>query len=297
MKRDDFDRAAEFIWRHARLLDRRRFAHTFDSHDPDGVAAAVLAYRNPDGGFGNALEPDCRTPHSQPQATKIGLEVLAEVDRLDEEVAQAAAAWLSTIADTDGGVPFCLPTVAGFPRAPWWEPEGDPPRPNINPTAALVGRLRHAGLGDAWLDRAELWCFDEFERRFDAGDVPSQYDVPCLAELCAHGLDRERAHRGLDRLRDLLRSGAIIPLDPADRGGEDTHTPLQMAPRPDHPLWASFTDDVIDGFLDRLETDQQEDGGWSITWPAPGETAILEWRGERTFDALRTLHAYGRLAV
>ena len=49
------DAAADFLWRHGRLLERRRFTHRFDRPDPDGVAAAVLAYRNPDGGFGQAL--------------------------------------------------------------------------------------------------------------------------------------------------------------------------------------------------------------------------------------------------
>jgi hypothetical protein len=95
----DVDRAAEFLWRHARLLERRRFAHRFDRPDADGVAAAVLAYRNPDGGFGQVLEPDCRTPHSQPQATRLALGALADVGRLDPKVAEGAAAWAAVRLD------------------------------------------------------------------------------------------------------------------------------------------------------------------------------------------------------
>ena len=165
----DVDRASEFLLRHARLLERRRFAHRVDRPDPGGVAAAVLAYRNPDGGFGQALEPDCRTPHSQPQATRLALGALADVGRLDPEVAEGAAAWAATVLAPEGGLPFCLPTVVGYPRAPWWEPGGDPPPAGITPTGGLVGRLREAGVAAAWRDRAEAWCFAELDRTVAAG--------------------------------------------------------------------------------------------------------------------------------
>ena len=52
---DAFKRAADFIWRNARLLDRFRFAF----HFLDGSQAAVLntlrCYQNQDGGFGNGV--------------------------------------------------------------------------------------------------------------------------------------------------------------------------------------------------------------------------------------------------
>lgn len=264
---------------------------------PDAVAAAVLAYQNPDGGFGNALEPDCRTPHSQPEATRIGLSVLASVGRLGPHVAQQAAGWLGSIVTPEGGIPFCLPTVAGYPRAPWWEPEGDPPPPNINPTAALVALLRAADAQAPWLDEAEAWCFGAFDRMVRTGEAPNQYQVPGLADLCVHAADSERSRRVLADLQRFVRDGKVIPLDAAVRPGNDTHTPLDVAAHPDHPLRSAFSDDVIEKFLDRLESDQQADGGWPIDWPAPGETAVWEWRGARTVDALETLRAYGRLRV
>jgi hypothetical protein len=51
---------------------------------------------------------------------------------------------------------------------------------------------------------------------------------------------------------------------------------------------------VIDGHLDRLQRDQQPDGGWAITWEPPGAAATLEYRGVETLRALRVLAAYGR---
>ena len=289
------DAAADFLWRHGRLLERRRFTHRFERPDPDGVAAAVLAYRNPDGGFGQALEPDCRTPHSQPQATRLALGALADVARLDRTVADGAAAWVQTILAAEGGVPFCLPTVEGYPRAPWWDPGGDPAPASVTPTGGLVGRLRGAGVEAPWLDRAEAWCFAELDRVVAAGGAPSQYHVHDLAELCEGAADRAVAARAAGVLRELLAAGRVIPLAPGAGDSPDTHTPLDLAPTPDHPLRAAFPDGTIDVFLDRLAAEQQEDGGWPIDWPAPGATAVSEWRGVRTLAALEVLTAYGRL--
>lgn len=60
----DFEKAAEFIWRNARLLERRIFEYTFQGGESHQVIHALKAYQNDDGGFGHAMEPDLRTPDS-----------------------------------------------------------------------------------------------------------------------------------------------------------------------------------------------------------------------------------------
>jgi hypothetical protein len=108
--------------------------------------------------------------------------------------------------------------------------------------------------------------------------------------------DQERARPVLDALGEALGRGRVVPLDPAARPPTpDTHTPLQFATSPEHPLRRFFSDAIIEGFLDRLIAAQREDGGWPIDWPAPGTTAIHEWRAIRTLEALQTLSAFGRL--
>src|SRR5262249_18976155 len=69
----DLDAAAQFVHSNGRLLERRRFEHLFVAPDPDGVLRAVEAYKNSDGGVG-AMEPDLRTPASQPSAVLYALE-------------------------------------------------------------------------------------------------------------------------------------------------------------------------------------------------------------------------------
>ena len=67
-KTPDFDAAAGFLTAGARVLDRRVFQRLFSGGAAEPVRDAVAAYRNADGGFGHALEPDLRTPASQPAA-------------------------------------------------------------------------------------------------------------------------------------------------------------------------------------------------------------------------------------
>ena len=54
-----FEQAKAFIWKNARLLERRQFAYHFEGGSREGVVAVLRAYQNSDGGFGNALEPIC----------------------------------------------------------------------------------------------------------------------------------------------------------------------------------------------------------------------------------------------
>jgi hypothetical protein len=101
--RADVNAAERFLLANARLLDRHRLAVLLHDGPIEPVLDALRAYRNPDGGFGHALEPDIRAPSSEPSATMRALEVLEEVGALDDPMAGEAAAWVASIAEPDGG--------------------------------------------------------------------------------------------------------------------------------------------------------------------------------------------------
>ena len=285
---DLLDAAAGFVWRTARLLDRHRFAHLFLDGDRAPVLAALAAYQNPDGGFGNALEPDLRGPASQPEPVEVAFGVLDEVGAMDHPMVAAACDWLVTATTPDGGVPFVLPSAAEHPRAPWWETQPDPPA-NLVPTAAIAGLLHKHRVAHPWLEGATGYSW----RAIDAMARTSPYEVRAVLPFLDHVPDRDRAEAAFSRVGALTLDQGLVALDPGATG--EVHTPLDYAPTPGTMARRLFDDDVIAAHLDHLVASQQPDGGWNVSFPAWTEAAGLEWRAWATVHNLTVLRAYGRL--
>ncbi|HJN14740.1 MAG TPA: hypothetical protein QGH10_04590 [Armatimonadota bacterium] len=281
------DRAADFIWKNARLLDRQRFAHHFLGGSRDGVVSALQAYQNDDGGFGNALEPDMRCPTSQPQFQEVGLRILDEVG-FGGGMVEGACNFLQTIATDEGGVPWALANVDPYPHAPWWAPE-EVLKANINPTGAIAGLLHKRGVHHAWLAGATEFCW----RVIDGGIANDPHGLMCVLTFLENAPDQDRARAAFETIGGLIFDQGLVCMDPDDPGY--VKKPLDWAPRPESWCRALFNDEVIGTHLDALEARQAEDGGWCISWEAVSPSCELEWRGVLTVDALLTMRAYGRL--
>ena len=115
----DLAAAAQFIAGSARLLERRRFGYFEGDGSSEAVVRALDAYRNADGGIGH-LEPDIRTPASQPTCVLYALEILHEVEAGDLSLGYARSRLARDGDVDDGGVPFILETAKGWPMAPWF---------------------------------------------------------------------------------------------------------------------------------------------------------------------------------
>jgi hypothetical protein len=285
----DLSAATAFVWRTARLLDRLRFAYLFLTGQRDPVLSALRAYRNPDGGFGNALEPDFRGPVSQPVTVASALEILDGVDALGDPMVGPALDFLSTVTAPDGGLPFVLPSVGDYPRAPWWEPQGDDPPGSLFPTAAIAALLHKHRVDHAWLDAATGFCW----RRIESVGSTYPYEMRAILPFLDHAPDRPRAEEAFSRIGPKIFEQELVTLDPEAPG--EVHTPLDFAPYPESLARRLFEDEVIELHLDTLSAAQQEDGGWTFNWPEWNQATTLEWRGFMTVRALSTLRAYGRL--
>ncbi len=281
----DLAAAAEFVLREARLLDRHRFVHRFGDGAPEAVLAALLAYQNDDGGFGNALEPDLRGPGSQPVPLEHALKILDEIDLFDEDIVVRACDWLASVSTDAGGVPFVLETVADGPHAPWWEPTGEA---SPNPTAGIAGLLHKRAVDHPWLGRATDYLWDALEH---ADGLGADDAISVLAFL-EHAPDSDRAEAVFERLSERILN-ELVALDPSTPGY--VKTPLEFAPRPDALARRLFDDATIELHLDALAAKQEADGGWPITWEPPSAAAVHEWRGHTTIKWLEVLDDYGRL--
>ena len=205
---------------------------------------------------------------------------------VDEAMVLYACDWLAEIAAPDGAVPLSFPVVEAYPKAEHWSDWTY--TPGLNPTAGLAGRLHRMGITHAWLDQATEWCWRRLEEGFDE-DAHALREV---AVFLGHVPDRVRAEAVGASMAGWLAKAQWYRADPDDPSYGVT--PLDLAPEPGGPWSHLFDAATIEGHLDRLERDQQPDGGWAITWEPPGVAPTLEWRGMMTLWALRVLRAYGR---
>ncbi len=287
----DLDRILDFIGSNARLLDRRRAALAVGAGDPDAALTVLTGYRNADGGFGWALEPDLRAPTSQPVAALHAFEVLEEVAPVTSPMATGLLDWLDSVAGPGGALPFALPGTASAGSAPMWE-SADTASPSLHMTTVVLGiahRVAHhdpAVAAHPWLRRATTWAMDEI----------AALDGPREAIEFRYVLQLLDALGSKD---ELERLGAQLPADGtlAVTGGkpDEAMRPLDFAPHPDGLLRAMLDPKAVEADLDRLEAEQHDDGGWDVDWAHWSAAGGLEWRGWATVRALRTLRANGRV--
>jgi hypothetical protein len=287
----DLDRILAFITSHARLLDRRRAELAVGAGDADAALAVLAGYRNADGGFGWALEPDLRAPASQPVAALHAFEVFEDVAPATSPMATGLLDWLDTVALPGGALPFALAGTASAGSAPMWE-SADTTTPSLHMTAVVLGIAHRVARHDPavaahpWLARSTAWAL---ERIAALDGPPGAIEFRYVLQL----LD------ALDARDELERLGAHLPADGtmAVTGGkpDEAMRPLDFSPEPGRPLRALLDPRAIDADLDRLEAEQHDDGGWDVDWAHWSPAGALEWRGWATVRALRILRANGRL--
>ena len=279
------DNAERFVTLNGRVLEKRRFDFLFRGGPAAPVLAALDAYRNDDGGYGHALEPDGRGPGSQPAHTLMALDVLTELGAVGER-ATGICAYLASITGPDGGVPFVHENIREHPRAPWWQITEDGSG-GLMPTAAIAGALHGAGVRHPWLDGTDefTWrCLDQL-----AGTHP--YEAMACVRFLDHAPDRSRAQAAAKRLGQLVREQDLIAFTGAVREG-GRHKPEFYAPSPSSVAAAWFTAEEIQASLDELAAEQAEDGGWPIHFLVWTPVTEFEWRPIATIGALQTLRAY-----
>jgi hypothetical protein len=288
MTKPDIDAAAQFLAANGRVLERRRFERLFGRSGPEPVRDAVVAYRNPDGGFGHALEPDGRGPGSQPLAIEFALHVLHEADAWDGALAGGACRWLEAHAPAGGGAVFVDPSITGWPHAPWWVPEDGSPASLIT-TGLLAGTLHARQLRHPWLDHATelLWT------RIGALTTTTPYDMRAVAYFLDHVAERDRAAKVFGQVGPLILDQGLVTLDPGAPG--EVHGPLDFAPLPASLARSLFAPGIIEAHLDHLAAAQRDDGGWMFNWQAWSPAAELEWRGAVTLNALLLLRGNGQI--
>jgi hypothetical protein len=93
--------------------------------------------------------------------------------------------------------------------------------------------------------------------------------------------------------------GVRIPADGRMKvvgGSPDEYMrPLDFTPLPGGPVRQLFDQKLIDAELDRLESEQEQDGGWRVDFASYSPAAELEWRGQMTVRVVGLLKRNGRI--
>jgi hypothetical protein len=276
----DLAAAASFLAAHGRVLDRRRFAG-----DGAAILAAVDGYRNADGGYGWGLEPDLRSPESQPGGALHALEAFADAAPLGTPRAAELCDWLDSVTLPDRGLPFALPVGDPTGVAPFWA-GADPGASSLQITSLVAATAHRVAAHDPavaahpWLARGTEYCRGAIRSLDEAPFALAIWGSLWLADALG---DEELAER----------LGRFVPADGVLRvagGAEDeAMRPLDLAPRPGGVARALFADDVIAADLERLAGGQQADGGWTVDFASYSPAAALEWRGYATVRAVSIL--------
>lgn len=294
----DLDNALAFMTSHARVLDRHRFDQLTGRGDAAKVLAALAAYRNDDGGYGHALEPDLRSRGSQPAGALHAFEVFDEIGPSTSPDAGALCDWLESVSEPDGGLAFVLPIDDPTGCAQVWVDAAAAAEGSTIHMTALVAAVAHRvarhdrRVADhPWLGRATDYSL----ARIATIDEPAHaYELrSILLLLDAMAPTDPRAADELRRFATFVPESGALPVHGGVEGEE--LRVLEFSPYPDTPLREHVAKDLIDAELDRLGTEQRPDGGWTVDFAMWSPAGALEWRGDVTVHAIRVLRDHGRL--
>lgn len=308
LTQDQFECARTYLKTQARPLERTLFEHRFEDGAVETVLTHLEKFHNPDGGFGNALEPDMRSPSSSALATEIGLGILAELGVSSGNImVRSAVGYTLESMDSDTKTWRVAPLdVNEHPHAPWWhDSEGSLARTfddyRVIPRGGIIACLyAYADLvPPGWLDavsEATLTDVKEMDdEKFGGGGDALNY-IRKLAEIL--GLPQQAKDWLVPRVREL--ADRIVARDPK-QWTVYCAPPLKLAPTPE-AITAAALADCLPAHLDYLIAQQSPQGYWDVTWewedyPDVWEVAKVEWRGVLTMEALTSLEAYGRIAI
>ncbi len=329
----DFGEIRTWMHRNTRPLEMALWVHLFEAgiaagarSDADSGTVAVTAsaastdtrsavwealshYRNADGGFGNALEPDSWNPASSPYTTLKVLDLLdgAGMPPAGHPLVQGILRYIETCPHaTADGWPFSIPTNDDHPHAPWWTFD---PKANefehIGVTTGLCAyilRLAPAGspLHTRAVTLANKWI-EQFLAVANFGEMGLGGFCQLYEAVRNTGME---AAIPLGDLQARLRARITASIE------YDTNLwmyhkvrPSWYIRTPDSP-WLPGNEAILETELDYLVRTRPANGVWDIDWSwfdnndrYPKAFAISEnwWKGWCAIEKLTLLRRFGRI--
>ncbi len=273
----DFAKAREFVYRSGTLFERALFAWLFEDASLDRLHQIILCYKNPDDGFGHALEHDIKAPQSNPLALEYLLGVMKHTGMPAGAVLDGAADWVESQMNADGSLRN-PPETRDYPLEWWWRESGG----QTMPDSIVANLIRFDCATPSLVAKTKRWAL--------ANHSPESIMANEWLFMAYHAVDfffAVDALPGLDRLRQATIDNVVACALAAPEN--QAHSLFAFAATPDSLFAQALPEGFIDRCLDLLLTSQQEQGHWRDQHDLP------QWFPMTTINVLLALRRFGRL--
>lgn len=295
------ERAVAYVYRQGRPVDAAELAFHIGHGRADATVEALTAYRNSDGGFGHAFEPDVRHPGSTVLATTSALQcmVRTKVDGYHPLI-QGAMRFLVESYDLKTQNWHLVTAEAKTAAcAPWWKAydasEPGPLTSELNPRAEVLSYFIR-------FDQGRHQTLHDETRRLVLGRLSREtplemHEAQCVARLLrTPGIDATIERTAREALE--LSLPKLLPKTKADCAGY-VLKPMTIARRPNSVL-AGLVEHTVSLQHEYERETQRTDGSWGPAWSwaeldaAAWAQAEREWRSVMTMFTASSLYAYGK---
>ncbi|GIK66964.1 MAG: hypothetical protein BroJett018_47580 [Chloroflexota bacterium] len=271
------DRARGFVYSNGVLWERTLFAYLFDGGPLEHVHRCLLAYKNPDGGFGHGLEHDLKCPDSNPLQIEYLLSILRDTGLPPGQVFDGTVAWLEHNREPDGSLKNPA-TLKKYPLAPWWAEWGGQSTPD-----SITGNLlKHSLCSPSLAASTQQWVLENLTlEKIRANE---------WLFMAYHAHDYFMNVTDFPNLTELRQATIENIITCAEAAPEKQYFVLfQFAPTPDAPIASHLPEALVKRNLDYLMEAQRDDGGWD------DEHGLRHWQPYMSMVALCALKNWGRL--
>ncbi|MDB2109738.1 prenyltransferase/squalene oxidase repeat-containing protein [Clostridium paraputrificum] len=289
---DYYTASKKFILKNSRPLDMARWNYLFENGSKEEVISALKAYQNDDGGFANALEPDCWNINSTPLQTWVATQIIKEINLDDKNhpIIKGILDYLSSKDEFDGHRWHSLNTVVtndNYPHAPWCSYR-QKQESTYNPTASLIGFiLKYAEKDtDIYKSACELSkeAYDYFKDNFP---LESMHESACFVEL--YDYIKECSILNLLDMKEFKRLlqkqiKQVITYDTKIWNTDYICKPSLFINSKSSDFYLE-NKEICDFEYQFILKTQNEDGSWGVTWEwndYPEEWAISKnwWKSD-----------------
>lgn len=270
---DYYTSAKKFILKNSRPLDMARWNFLFENGSKEDVISVLKTYQNDDGGFANALEPDCWNINSTPLQTWVATQIIKEINLEDKThpIIKGILDYLSSNDEFDGHRWHGLNTVVtndNYPHAPWWSYR-QKQESTYNPTASLIGFILKYAEKDTAIYRSACELSKEaYNYLKNNYPLESMHESACFVELYHYMKECSIVNLlDMEEFKKLLQKQIkqVITYDTKIWSTDYICKPSFFINSKSSDFYLE-NKEICDFEYEFILKTQNEDGSWGVTW-------------------------------